>query len=88
MSDEAPGVYDLKAIEREICDRADLAELGIHLSVHGGRIHVGGAVASGPGRQAVIDLVRARCGGCEVVDELANADDTLSVPPTHVEELR
>ncbi len=88
MIDHTPGVYDLKAIEREVCERADLAELGIHLSVHGGRIHVGGGVASEPGRRAVIDLVQARCGNCEVVDELANADDTLSTPPSHAEELR
>jgi hypothetical protein len=86
--DEPPSVYDLKAIERAICEHPELGELGVHLSVHGGRIHVQGGVASEPGRQAVLELVRGRCGTCEVVDELDSADDTLSVPPRRSEELR
>lgn len=83
-----PGLYDLKAIEREICERPELAELGVHLSLHAGRIHVQGGVVSETGRRAVLEFVREQCRTCEVVDELATADETLSVPPTHVEHLR
>lgn len=83
-----PGVYDLKEIERAICEHPDMGELGVHLSVHGDRIHVQGGVVSEAGRRAVLDLVRERCGTCEVVDELDTADETLSVPPARSEELR
>jgi hypothetical protein len=83
-----PSDYLLKEIERELCEDERLAELHVHLSARSGRIFVQGDVASRARRDTVLEIVNERCPSCTVVDELTVAEEALSVPPTHSEEIR
>lgn len=80
--------YDLKEIERHICEDERTAELGVHLTLHGGRLFVQGGVASAERRDRVLALVAEYCPQADVVDELAITEDDLALPPTHREEIR
>jgi hypothetical protein len=79
--------YDLREVERKLCEDDDTAELGIHLAVHGGRLFVRGDVASDERRRVVLDVVARCCPDAEVVDELTTAADGLAHAPDHREEI-
>jgi hypothetical protein len=79
--------YDLREVERALCEDEDLAELGIQLSMHGGRLFVRGGVASDERRQAVLDCVARHCAGVPIADELTVAADGLTHGPDHREEI-
>jgi hypothetical protein len=79
--------YDLREVERVLCEDEDTAELGIHLSLHGGRLFVRGDVASGERRDLVLRLVRQHCGDVAIVDELTVAAEGLAHAPDHREEI-
>jgi hypothetical protein len=82
--------YDLRAVERALCDEDDLAELGIHLSVHGGRLFVRGDVAGEERRREVLDCVARHVRGLapdDIVDELTVGADGLGHAPGHREEI-
>jgi hypothetical protein len=91
MSAEMPAVpttYDLREVERTLCEGDDTAELGIHLELHGGRLFVRGDVASDERRRHVLDCVRERIGGdVPLVDELTVAAEGLAHAPTGREEI-
>ena len=80
--------YDLKQIERHICEDERTAELGVQLSVHGGRVFVQGGVASARSRDQVLAVVAEHCPDAEIVDGLTIAEDGLGQAPTHREEIR
>lgn len=82
------GTYQLKDVERRLAEEAATAELGVHLTEHGGKVVVHGAVCSEGSRRAVLDRVATLCPDREVVDELTCAEQTLSRPPHAAEELR
>ncbi|MFN8075179.1 MAG: hypothetical protein U0Q15_07125 [Kineosporiaceae bacterium] len=82
-----PTAYDLKDLERRICDDDGASELGVHLSVRGDHLVVDGQVASAQGRTRVLELVEGCCG-LPVLDQLTVAADTLDRPPAAAEELR
>jgi hypothetical protein len=79
--------YDLREVERALCEDESTAELGIHLAVHGGRLFVRGDVASDERRRVVLDLVQRHCGDVPVVDELTVATEALAHAPDHREEI-
>ena len=79
--------YDLREVERALCEDESTAELGIHLGLHGGRLFVRGDVASDERRQVVLDLVRQHCGDVPLVDELTVATEGLAHAPDHREEI-
>ena len=79
--------YDLREIERSLCEDDDTAELGIHLSLHGGRLFVRGDVASDERRRVVLDCVARHCGDVPLVDELSVAAEGLTHAPDHREEI-
>ena len=79
--------YDLREVERSLCEDDETAELGIHLSLHGGRLFVRGDVASEERRRVVLDVVARHCGEVPLVDELTVAADGLSLAPDHREEI-
>lgn len=83
-----PDTYALKDLERRICEDDSITELGVRLSVRGGRIVVQGTVASPGRRDAVLALVRAACPGCPVLDETRLTDGDLSTPPHGAEVIR
>ena len=80
--------YDLKEIERHICEDPRTAELGVHLSARNGRIFVEGGVASARSRDEVLHVVAEHCPDAEIVDGLTIAADGLDRAPTHREEIR
>lgn len=82
-----PTAYDLKDVERRICDDDGAAELGVHLSVRGDHLVVDGQVSSAAGRERVLAMV-AECCGLAVIDQLTVAEDTLDRPPAGAEDLR
>ena len=79
--------YDLREFERALAEDDGTAELGIRLSVKGGRLFVRGDVASDERRHAVLDHVARHCAGVDVVDELTSAADGLGNAPGHREEI-
>jgi hypothetical protein len=79
--------YDLREVERTLCEGDDTAELGIHLELHGGRLFVRGDVASDERRQHVLDCVRRAVGDVAIVDELTVAAEGLAHAPAHREEI-
>jgi hypothetical protein len=79
--------YDLREIERALAEDDGTAELGIRLSVHGGRLFVRGDVASEGRRRAVLDRVAGQCPGTDVVDELTTSAEALGHGPDHREEI-
>lgn len=84
----APDEYALKDLERAICEDDRVTELGVRLSVRGGRVVVHGNLVSSQRRDVVVRLVREHCTSCDVVDETTCADDELSTPPVRAEEIR
>jgi hypothetical protein len=80
--------YDLREIERALAEDDGTAELGIRLSVHGGRLFVRGDVASDERRHAVLDSITRHCPGADVVDELTTSADGLGSAPGHREEIQ
>ena len=84
----APDEYALKDLERAICEDDRVTELGVRLSLRGGRIVVQGNLVSSGRRDVVLRLLREQCPSCEIVDETSCADDELSTPPARVEEIR
>lgn len=84
----APDEYALKDLERAICEDERVTELGVRLSVRGGRIVVHGNLMSSERRDEVVRLVSAHCPDCEIVDETSCADAELSTPPARAEEIR
>lgn len=83
----APDEYALKDLERAICEDDRVTELGVRLSVRGGRVVVHGTMLSSQRRDEVVRLVREHCPGCDVVDETSCADAELSTPPVRSEEI-
>jgi hypothetical protein len=79
--------YDLREVERALAEDDGTAELGIRLSVKGGRLFVRGDVASDERRHAVLDRVAGHCPGADVVDELTCAEEGLGSAPGHREEI-
>jgi hypothetical protein len=79
--------YDLREVERTLCEGDDTAELGIHLELHGGRLFVRGDVASDERRAHVLDCVRERVGDVPIVDELTVAAEGLAHAPSSREEI-
>ena len=79
--------YELREVERALCEDDDTAELGIRLAMHGGRLFVRGDVASEERRRLVLDMVGRRCPDVPVVDELTVAADGLTQAPDHREEI-
>lgn len=79
--------YTLKEIERTLCEDERTAELGVHLSMRGGRIFVQGGVAGTERRDRVLAVVREHCGDVPVVDELTVTEDALTHAPDHREEI-
>ena len=79
--------YDLRDVERALCEGDDTAELGIHLTLDGDRLFVRGDVASDERRQHVLDVVARHCPDVPIVDELAVAADGLAQAPAHREEI-
>jgi len=79
--------YDLREVERALCEGEDTAELGIHLSLHGGRLFVRGDVASDERRRGVLDVVARHCVDVVIVDELTVAAEGLAHAPDHREEI-
>ncbi|WP_109473677.1 hypothetical protein [Ornithinimicrobium cavernae] len=84
MTDE----YQLRDVERRLAEEEETAELGVHLSEHGGKVFVHGEVASEASRRAVLDRVSALCPGRAVIDQLTCAEQMLGQPPVSAEELR
>ena len=84
----APDAYALKDLERRICEDERVTELGVRLSVRGGRVVVHGNLMSEARRDEVVSLVREHCPACDVVDETSCAEAELSTPPVRAEELR
>ncbi len=82
------GTYQLKDVERRLAEEAGTAELCVHLTQHGDKVVVHGAVSSEDSRRAVLDRVASLCPAQEVVDELTCAEHTLSRPPQAAEDLR
>lgn len=80
--------YRLKDVERRLAEEEGTAELGVHVTEHGGRVFVAGEVASRASRRAVLERVAALCPDAEVVDQLTCAEETLADPPRPSEELR
>ncbi len=54
----APDEYALKDLERAICEDDRVTELGVRLSVRGGRVVVHGTMLSSQRRDEVVRLVR------------------------------
>jgi hypothetical protein len=79
--------YDLREVERALGEDDDTAELGIHLSLHGGRLFVRGDVASDERRQLVLERIGEHCTGVPIVDELTVAAEGLGHGPDHREEI-
>jgi hypothetical protein len=79
--------YDLRQVERVLCEGEDTAELGIHLSMHGGRLFVRGDVASEERRDMVLRCVQEHCSDVAIVDELTVASEGLAHAPDHREEI-
>ena len=84
----APDAYALRDLERRICEDERTTDLGVRLSVRGGRIVVQGALASSARRDDVVALIREICPDCAVVDETRCADAELSTPPHGAEVIR
>lgn len=84
----APDAYALKDLERRICEDERITDLGVRLSVRGGRIVVQGTLASSTRRDAVLALIHEACPDCPVVDEMRSADGELSTPPHGAEVIR
>ena len=82
------GSYQLRDVERRLAEEAATAELGVHLSEHGGTVVVHGQVSSEDSRRAVLDRVASLCPGRRVLDQLTCTQDSLSVPPHGAEDLR
>ncbi|MFP5334406.1 MAG: hypothetical protein ACLGIV_03750 [Actinomycetes bacterium] len=80
--------YRLRHVEQRLAEDDRTAELGVHLREHEGRIFVGGQVASGPAKDAVLEVVREMCPGCDVVDEMSCADEALGRRPEGAEVIR
>lgn len=79
--------YALKEIERAICEDERTAELGVHLTLRGGRVFVRGDVAGAERRRQVLAVVRERCGDVPIVDEVTVVEDALAQAPDHREEI-
>jgi hypothetical protein len=79
--------YDLREVERALCEDETTAELNIHLGLHGGRLFIRGDVASDERRRVVLDLVHQHCGDVPIVDELTVAAEGLAHAPDHREEI-
>lgn len=84
----APDDYALKDLERAICEDERVTELGVRLSIKGGRIVVQGNLMSSQRRDEVVRLVREHCPGCDVVDDTSCSEAELSTPPLRAEEIR
>ena len=83
----APDSYDLRRTERVIAEDDRTAELGVRLSLSGGRIFVRGAVSSDAQRDRIVALVRQTYPQLPVVDELACTEESLATAPGAAEEL-
>lgn len=80
--------YDLRHVEQRLAEDDRTAELTVQLVEHGDRLYLRGHVSGEARRRAVLDVVREMCPDCEIVDELASAEEGLSHAPDHTEEIR
>jgi hypothetical protein len=88
VAEGVPDAYALKDLERRICEDDRITDLGVQLSVRGGRIVVQGALASSTRRDVVLALIHEACPDCPVVDETRCAGAELSTPPHGAEVIR
>jgi osmotically-inducible protein OsmY len=59
---------------------ADVAELGVAVSVHGGRVFLDGVVSSEEQRDAVVAAAREVAGGREVCADITVCEPSAAAP--------
>jgi hypothetical protein len=67
---DEPYEYVTERIRTRLADAHSVAELGITVTLHGGRVFLNGCVHSPEHRDAIIDVARRAAEGFEVCPEL------------------